>query len=289
MPLIVLAGIVGLVLPAPLRTAVDHNAINLVLAFLVLASGMAVPTGAGKQLRAGAGRLAIVITLSTITIGVAAWAVSHLVTDQVLAHGVLALGVAPTEIATIALTALAGGAVAVTATLLTTSTLVSVLIAGPVLAVEAGRSVDATERAHRSRPGRRHPDDRRLGESEVCCSIGRHRRGFGAAVDPRGRHVGCPRREPGPPHVRLCDGRSRAHTVHRGLDGRGLGALALAPGEEAVAILLSTSIRDFAIASGIATSAFGSNAAGPLGLYGMLVIGWGALLARAQRGRVGRP
>ena len=57
----------------------------------------------------------------------------------------------------------------------------------------------------------------------------------------------------------------------------------LGPADEGTAIMLSTSIRDFAIASGIATSAFGAAAAGPLGLYGLLVIGWGALLARWKR------
>ena len=41
------------------------------------------------------------------------------------------------------------------------------------------------------------------------------------------------------------------------------------------AILLTTSMRDFAIAAGLATSAFGDAAAAPLGLYGILVLVWG--------------
>jgi hypothetical protein len=43
----------------------------------------------------------------------------------------------------------------------------------------------------------------------------------------------------------------------------------------ATAVLLTTSMRDFAIAAGLATSAFGVRAAAPLGLYGILVLVWG--------------
>jgi predicted Na+-dependent transporter len=46
------------------------------------------------------------------------------------------------------------------------------------------------------------------------------------------------------------------------------------------AVLLHVSMRDFAVASGIAAAAFGSAATGLLGLYGVLVIAWGALVAR---------
>lgn len=114
------------------------------LVILVLASAASVPTGAGRRLRASARRLAVVLVLSTVVLGAGAWVVSQLVSDRVPAHGVLALGVAPTEIATIALTALAGGEVAVTAALLTSSTVISVLIAGPVLAFEAGGNLNAS-------------------------------------------------------------------------------------------------------------------------------------------------
>ena len=41
------------------------------------------------------------------------------------------------------------------------------------------------------------------------------------------------------------------------------------------ALLLTTSMRDFAIAAGLATAAFGARAAAPLGLYGILVLVWG--------------
>ena len=51
----------------------------------------------------------------------------------------------------------------------------------------------------------------------------------------------------------------------------------------AVSLLLTTSMRDFAIAAGIATTAFGPAAAAPLGLYGILVLVWGTASAGTFR------
>jgi len=46
------------------------------------------------------------------------------------------------------------------------------------------------------------------------------------------------------------------------------------------AVVLTVSMRDFAVASGIAAAAFGPATAAPLGIYGVLVMAWGALIAR---------
>ena len=285
-PLIVLAGIVGLIVPGPLRTAVDHSAINVVLAFLVLTSGASVPRGAGQRVRDGAGRIAMVIALSTAALGFSAWAVSHLVNDRVLAHGVLALGVAPTEIATITLTALAGGAVAVTAVLLTTSTVISVVIAGPVLAYEAGGHVDATKVLVDLVVVVAVPMMVGLTSRRLVTRSGR----LSASLEPLSMLavVVLVALVAGQVHL-TSDYATVSLAMVLFIAASTVGGVAIARigrADEAVAILLSTSIRDFAIASGIATSAFGAAAAGPLGLYGMLVIGWGALLARAERRRV---
>jgi hypothetical protein len=51
------------------------------------------------------------------------------------------------------------------------------------------------------------------------------------------------------------------------------------------AVLLSVSMRDFAVAVGIASAAFGSAAAAPLGLYGIIVMVWGTLVATRTRTR----
>ena len=52
-----------------------------------------------------------------------------------------------------------------------------------------------------------------------------------------------------------------------------------APAAVATALLLTTSMRDFAIAAGIAVAAFGPASAAPLGLYGVMVICWGMAVA----------
>ena len=55
-------------------------------------------------------------------------------------------------------------------------------------------------------------------------------------------------------------------------------------------VLGTTSLRDFAIAAGIATSAFGAAAAAaPLGIYGILVLVFGTAAAYAARSHGGRP
>jgi predicted Na+-dependent transporter len=58
-----------------------------------------------------------------------------------------------------------------------------------------------------------------------------------------------------------------------------------APRPVAAALLLTTSMRDFAIAAGLAAAAFGPAAAAPLGLYGILVLVWGTAAAGALRRR----
>jgi predicted Na+-dependent transporter len=51
------------------------------------------------------------------------------------------------------------------------------------------------------------------------------------------------------------------------------------------AILLTTSMRDFAIAAALAAAAFGPSAAAPLGVYGMAVLIWGTGSAGFMRAR----
>jgi predicted Na+-dependent transporter len=70
----------------------------------------------------------------------------------------------------------------------------------------------------------------------------------------------------------------------------GSAALARRPGagggrRVAVAVLLTISMRDFAIAAGLADAAFGPAAAAPLGLYGILVLAWGTAAAGFLRRR----
>jgi predicted Na+-dependent transporter len=50
-------------------------------------------------------------------------------------------------------------------------------------------------------------------------------------------------------------------------------------------VVFAASMRDFAIAAGIVTAAFGARAAAPLGLYGIMVMLWGTGLVSALRRR----
>jgi len=169
--------------------------------------------------------------------------------------------------------------VAVTAALLIASTAVTVAIAGPVLAVEAGGDVKA------------------IGVVVDVALVA----GLPMLVGLAGRSlVRRSRRltavlEPVPivavvALVALVASQVHLARAYVGVTVALIGFIAastaagavvarLAPPPEATAIVLSTSIRDFAIASGIAASAFGAEAAAPLGLYGVLVIGWSAVLA----------
>jgi predicted Na+-dependent transporter len=69
-----------------------------------------------------------------------AWLASQLINGPVLRGGVLAAGVAPAEVASVALTGLAGGEVALAAGLLVASTLLTVLLAGPILSLLGAHS-----------------------------------------------------------------------------------------------------------------------------------------------------
>src|SRR5947208_8086342 len=57
------------------------------------------------------------------------------------------------------------------------------------------------------------------------------------------------------------------------------------PRSPAVSLLLPVAMRDFAIAAGIATAAFGPAAAAPLGAYGVLVLLAGSMAAIIARRR----
>jgi hypothetical protein len=67
--------------------------------------------------------------------------------------------------------------------------------------------------------------------------------------------------------------------------GRALGVRSARPA--ASALLLTTSMRDFAIAAALAAAAFGPRAAAPLGLYGVAVLIWGTAAAGVIRARAG--
>ena len=83
--------------------------------------------------RAASRRMVVVLAVTTITLPAFAWLASQLVNSQALRGGVLAAGVAPSEVATVALAGMAGGEAALAAGLLVASTVLTVLLAGPIL------------------------------------------------------------------------------------------------------------------------------------------------------------
>ena len=56
-----------------------------------------------------------------------------------------------------------------------------------------------------------------------------------------------------------------------------------APSPRRSAVILPTAMRDFAVAAGIAASAFGIAAAAPLGIYGVMVLVFGAIAVHAAK------
>jgi len=58
-----------------------------------------------------------------------------------------------------------------------------------------------------------------------------------------------------------------------------------APMPRRTAIILPTAMRDFAVAAGIAASAFGVAAAAPLGIYGVMVLVFGAIVVYISKRR----
>ncbi len=274
------AAAIGIGFPGPGREIAERQGIEATLAVLVFASAVGVAPGASRRIRADAGRLAAVWLVATAVLPVLAWLVSRMVPAGELRHGVLALGVAPTEVAALAVTSIVGGAVAATAALLVVSTVTAVVIAGPVLTVLAGASEVDT-----------------LGvlvglvvvvALPLAVGLAVSRRAPGARV----RHLADP--------VSVVTVTVLAWLVASQIDWTGdygwvvlalvaflVGAAALGwslarwvPSRLRTATVLAVSMRDFAIAAGIATAAFGAQAAAPLGLYGIVVLGWGALATR---------
>jgi predicted Na+-dependent transporter len=138
--LVVIAAVTGVALPGPGRRADTGGAILGTLAVLVFCTGASMTFREIAAIRTASGRLILVLAVSTITLPALAWLASRLVTGTELRGAVLAAGVAPAEVASVALTGLAGGEVALAAGLLVASTVLTVLLAGPILRIAGAHS-----------------------------------------------------------------------------------------------------------------------------------------------------
>jgi len=284
--LVVVSAAVGVAWPGPGRHVDAGNAILVTLAVLVFCTGASMTFSEIAAIRTASRRLVLVLAVTTVTLPALAWLASHLVTDPLLRGGVLAAGVAPAEVASVALTGLAGGEVALAAGLLVASTMLTVLLAGPILAVLGA-----------------HSSASQLGLLSTLALVVALPLGAGSAVrtiDPfSGREQ---------PLVRVLGTASllvllwevASELQLRASDTRVLTALLLylagaavlgwllaigVPPQRRTAIVLPTAMRDFAVAAGIAASAFGVTAAAPLGIYGILVLVFGTVAVYALRRR----
>jgi predicted Na+-dependent transporter len=306
------AAIIGLSVQRPLAWLAARQGINVLLAVLVFATAVTIEPAALRRAAAAWRPLLAALAIGVTVLPALAWAAARMVPAGPLRDGVLTVGLAPCEIASVATTAMAGGEAAVAAGLLIGSTVAAVAVAGPILALEAGRAGFS--------PGGV------IGNLALVVVLplaaGIALRASAAAADARAersptrisllawlpattRALATPRAQRAASHVALAAVAALvaliAAEVHfsagyaavaaalvvfllaSAVVGRLLGLRA--PRPVAAALLLTTSMRDFAIAAGLAAAAFGPAAAAPLGLYGILVLVWGTAAAGALRRR----
>lgn len=279
----------GVALPGPGRAASAAGGIDAALAVLVFATGLSLRLTDLAAVRTAWPRVAVTLAVSSVALPALAWAASRLIGDPVLRSGMQTAGVAPAEVATVALCLLAGGEAAVSAVILAASTLVTVLAAGPVLAL-AGAAATV-------------PAAALLGTLLVVVALP-----LAAGLGLRARWVPGEQAEAAirigtvvallvllwqvASQIRLDTSYLRVIAALAAfLAGSALlgGLLSVRlPAGRGVAVLLPVALRDFAVAAGIAATAFGPAAAAPLGVYGVFVLVAGAVLARVA-GRRGPP
>ena len=282
LPLVLAAAVLGWAAPVPARLLDRHQAIDVVLAVLVFASAVTVPGGAAGRLRALAPRLGIAVLAAAAVLPLLAFALSRLLGPAALRDGVLAVGVAPAEVASVAITAIAGGDAGAAAVLLVASTLICVAVAGPILALAGGHGVSALHVLITLSLVVGVPLLAGLLLRRLAAAGSRAGDGFQALAIVAVVVL-----------VWLVSGQVRLSAAYWALAGvlvvlivasAAIGLLLgsrLEPGVK-TGIVLTVSMRDFAVASGIALAAFGPAAAAPLGIYGVLVMAWGALIARMR-------
>jgi predicted Na+-dependent transporter len=286
------AAIIGLAVQRPLAWLDTHQGINVLLVILVFATAVTIDPRALRRLAAAWRHVLAAIGVGITVLPALSWAVAHLVTAGPLRDGVLVAGLAPCEIASVATTALAGGEAAIAAGVLIGSTLATVTLAAPILALEAGHARFSSSGvienlaivvalplaagiALRSLTG---PVARALATDNAEKAASRTALAAVAAL------VALVAAE-----VHLSAGYAAVAAAlalflaASAVIGGALGARSSRPIRSA--LLLTTSMRDFAIAAALAAAAFGPQAAAPLGLYGIAVLIWGTAAAGVLRAR----
>lgn len=289
------AAVLGLTVQRPLAALAARQGINVALAVLVFATAVTIEPAALRRLASAWRSLLAALAAGITVLPALSWAVSRLVAAGSLRDGVMTVGLAPCEIASVATTVMAGGEAAVSAGVLIGSTVAAVLCAGPILRVEAGHAgfsaggiivslalvvalplaagmvlrawVPLTAGALSTARAERIAAATALFAVAALVAL------IAAEVRLSARYA-------------AVAGALAIFLLCSALVGRLLGLRASRPA--AAALLLTTSMRDFAIAAGLATAAFGPAAAAPLGLYGILVLVWGTAVAGQLRQRTSR-
>lgn len=283
------AAIIGLCVQPPLAWLARHQGINVLLAVLVFATALTIEPAALARIAAAWRSLAGALAAGIIVLPALSWAVSLMVTAGPLRDGIMVVGLAPCEIASVATTAMAGGEAVLSAGVLIGSTVTTVLLAGPILTLEAGHA-DVS-------PGSIIANLALVVALPLVAGIAVRAKAPLAAQ--AGKAAGLTAMIAVAVLVALVAAEvqlsARYLTVALALVvflaasallGRLLGIGARRPAR--AALLLTTSMRDFAIAAGLAATAFGPAAAAPLGLYGILVLVWGTAAAGVLRQRDAR-
>lgn len=281
--LVLIVTVLGVAFPGPGRRLDAHGTILITLAVLVFVTGSSIKSADFSGLRAALPRTALVLAVSTVMLPVLAWLASRLVSGPARG-GVLAAGVAPAEVACVALVGLAGGEVVVAAGLLVASTLLTVLLAGPILGLLGAPSgtsqlglvatlalvvalpliAGCVMRAIDPFGGRERPIIEVLAPASLLVLL------WEVASQLR---------------LHAADGRIAIALLVYLAAATLLGWLLSlgTPPRRHLAVVLPTAMRDFAIAAGIAASACGISAAGPLAIYGVMVLVLGALAVRMSK------
>ncbi|HEY0932227.1 MAG TPA: hypothetical protein VGD91_00665 [Trebonia sp.] len=286
------AAAIGLTVPRPLAWLSARQGINLLLVILVFATAVTVDPRALRRLVLAWRRILAAVVVGSTVLPALSWLAAQLVPAGPLRDGVLVAGLAPCEIASVATTALAGGEAAVAAGVLIGSTLATVVTAAPILTLEAGRANFSPAGVVRNLAL----------VVALPLAAGLAARGW---IPVTARLLATGRAETAAARTALAAVAALvalvAAEVHRSAGyARVAAALVLFLAASAVigwvlglrsgrpagsALLLTTSMRDFAVAAALATAAFGPRAAAPLGLYGIAVLVWGTAAAGVLRSR----
>jgi predicted Na+-dependent transporter len=283
---VLVAAVIGLSVQRPLVWLTSHQGINLGLAVLVFATAVTIEPAALRRVRTSWRRLLAVLVVGITVLPCLSWSVARLVAPGSLRDGILTVGLAPCEIASVATTVMAGGEAAFAAGVLIGSTVATVALSGLILGFEVGSaSIDpwhilvnlmvvvAVPLAAGLTLRARTPIGPRVEHAAmitvtvvVACLVAL----IAAEIHLSSRYVSV--------LAALVVFLAASACI-----GSVLGRGARRPVWSAT--LLTTSMRDFAIAAGLAAAAFGPAAAAPLGLYGILVLVWGTAVAGTLRHR----